>query len=357
MGILLWTGNLQIGHVYGLIVALSIALTFQRVAFTSAVPQLVPKRLLGHAIGITETITGFATLFVPLVAVGLLAAIDLNGILILDVSSYAFAIVVTALVACPAAGVAAPGTAAEGDRGRLRVLVGPPQLPRDARLLPDFQPLPGPSPHHDDAAGAVVRHAEPGGHGVDDVGRWRHRGRVDGRIVGRAAPAAHPGDAAGHARPGRLGHPGRRTPALPVIAIGAFGMAAGLSLGNGIYRTLVQMKIPQRYHARAAALNQMISWSTLPFGFAVLAPWSVEILEPLLAYDGALAATVGRFIGVGPGRGIGLLYILIGCAVMILVAVTMRMRVIAGFDRDVPDALPDDLIGAQELAARQGRSA
>ena len=46
-----WTGDLALWHVYPLLAALSVALTFQRLAYVSAVPQLVPKRYLGHANG------------------------------------------------------------------------------------------------------------------------------------------------------------------------------------------------------------------------------------------------------------------------------------------------------------------
>ena len=52
--------------------------SFQRLAFQSAVPQLVPKRYLGHAMGITQLTNGFALLLVPLFAAGLLAAIGLR---------------------------------------------------------------------------------------------------------------------------------------------------------------------------------------------------------------------------------------------------------------------------------------
>ncbi len=102
LGILLWTDQLQSWHIYPLLVCLSVALTFQRLAYGSAIPQIVPKRYLGHANGINQMVTGVAQLIVPLVAAGLLATIGLGGILALDVISYAFAVGVLLFIRFPA---------------------------------------------------------------------------------------------------------------------------------------------------------------------------------------------------------------------------------------------------------------
>ena len=101
-GVLLWTGNLSVAAIYPLIGCLSVALTFQRFAYFSAVPQLVPKHYLGHANGMVQLGGGTAQLLVPIFAVGLLAGIGLGGIITLDIASYAVAIVVLLLVRFPA---------------------------------------------------------------------------------------------------------------------------------------------------------------------------------------------------------------------------------------------------------------
>ena len=67
---------------------------------------------------------------------------------------------------------------------------------------------------------------------------------------------------------------------LVVITVGAFGMALCLTLLNGIYATIVQVKVPQRFHGRVFALNTVISWSTLPIGFGLVAPGVSALLEP-----------------------------------------------------------------------------
>jgi hypothetical protein len=61
----------------------------------------------------------------------------------------------------------------------------------------------------------------------------------------------------------------------------------------------------------------------------------------LLAVDGALAKNIGRLIGVGPGRGIGLLFIVLG--ILNILAATVgylypRLRLV---EDELPDALTD----------------
>lgn len=137
---------------------------------------------------------------------------------------------------------------------------------------------------------------------------------------------------------------------LWVIAAGAFGMSFALSLVNGVYSTIVQVKVPQRFHGRVFALNTLVAWSTLPLGHGVIAPLGSSLLGPLMEPDGMLAPVFGPLIGTGPGRGIALMYVLFGCAMLALVALGLRLPVLARFDRDVPEAEPDDLVGLRERA-------
>jgi hypothetical protein len=125
-----------------------------------------------------------------------------------------------------------------------------------------------------------------------------------------------------------------------------------MATAQDIYATIVQVKVPQRYHGRVFALNQTISWSTLPIGFALLAPVGVRLFEPLLQPGGALAGSVGALIGVGPGRGTGFLYVVFGATLAVITVAGFLIRPLRRLDTDVPDSLPDDLIGMQERSRR-----
>ncbi|MET7331149.1 amino acid adenylation domain-containing protein [Nonomuraea sp. NPDC005650] len=355
LGVLLWTGNLAIWHIYPLLALLSVALTFQRFAYASAIPQLVPKRFLGHANGVVQLVTGTAQVVVPLLAVGLMAVVGLEGILAVDVLSYVFAIAVVLAVRFPRsmawrrretvmAEIAGGWRLTWGNRGFRGMLVFFAVL--NVFLSPLFLMI---SP-------LVLSFAT-----LQDVGRVSLAGGV-GVLAGGLLMAV-------------WGGPSRRrlrgvllfTLALAVfcvvvgvradlvaIAAGAFGMSLCLTLLNGVYATIIQVKVPQRFHGRVIALNTLVAWSTLPIGFGLVAPYGTAVFEPLMAPDGPLAATAGALLGTGDGRGIGLMYVAFGLAIALIAVSALRVRVLARFDSEVPDALPDDLVGVQELRRRAG---
>ncbi|MYW08801.1 amino acid adenylation domain-containing protein [Streptomyces sp. SID2563] len=349
---LLLGGALDTWYLYVLLGSLSVALTFQRLAYSSAIPQLVPKRYLGHANGIVQLAFGAAQFVVPLVAVALMAGIGLRGILILDIASYVVAVAVLVCVRFPRT---LPWTRREpvieeikqgfaytwrhrGFRSMLLWFAAlnlflSPLFLLVTPLVLSFDTL--------DGAAAV---ATAGGAGAVAggliMGVWggprRHRVRGMLALAGVFALAG--------------AVTGLRAD-LWVIGAGAFGMSCAIALVNGVYSTIVQVKVPQRFHGRVFALNTMVAWSTLPIGHGLVAPLGARLFDPLLADDGVLADSVGRVLGTGPGRGIGLMYLLCCLVMLALVALALRLPVLARFDREVPDAEPDDLIGLRERAA------
>ncbi|MGZ2359293.1 amino acid adenylation domain-containing protein [Streptomyces sp. 372A] len=355
---LLLGGALDTWYLYVLLGGLSVALTFQRLAYSSAIPQLVPKRYLGHANGIVQLAFGAAQFVVPLIAVALMAGIGLRGILILDIASYVVAVAVLVCVRFPRA---LPWTRREpvieeikqgfaytwrhrGFRSMLLWFAAlnlflSPLFLLVTPLVLSFDTL--------DGAAAV---ATAGGAGAVAggliMGVWggprRHRVRGMLALAGVFALAG--------------AVTGLRAD-LWVIGAGAFGMSCAITLVNGVYSTIVQVKVPQRFHGRVFALNTMVAWSTLPIGHGLVAPLGARLFDPLLADGGALAGSVGRVLGTGPGRGIGLMYLLCCLVMLALVALALRLPVLARFDREVPDAEPDDLIGLRERAAALAASA
>ncbi|MEV7914249.1 non-ribosomal peptide synthetase/MFS transporter [Streptomyces griseus] len=351
---LLLSGNLASWHIYVLLGVLSVALTFQRLAYASSVPQLVPKQYLGHANGITQMAFGFAQFIVPLAAVALMAGIGLKGILILDVVSYTIAIGVLSFVKFPKT---LPWTRRESlvaeikhgfahswrNRGFRAMLLWFAAL--NIFLSPLFL-LVTPLVLSFDSLEAVARISVAGGAGA---------------ILGGIAMGFWGGPKRNRMR-GMLGLAGLLAVAcalvgvradLWIIGVGAFGMSCALSMVNGVYTTIVQIKVPQRFHGRVFALNTLVAWSTLPIGHGIIAPVGSSVFGPMFEDGGSLTSTVGALIGTGPGRGIGFMYLLFGAAMLALVVIGLRLPVLARFDLDVPDALPDDLVGIQERERRE----
>ncbi|HZM75594.1 MAG TPA: amino acid adenylation domain-containing protein [Candidatus Limnocylindrales bacterium] len=358
LGILFWTGALEVWHIYPLISCLSVALTFQRLAYGSAVPQLVPKQYLGHANGVVQMVGGVAAIMMPLLSVGLLASVGLGGIIAFDIVSYAFAIAVVAFVRFPAtmAWRRRESLAAEVKEG-LRYSWGQKHframlaffMALNVPLSPLFMmltPLVLAFAGLDQVAAVAVAGgagAFAGGLVMSIWGGPRHR-RLHGVLMCTLVFAAF------------TVLIGLR-PNLWLIGVGSFGISMWLVLLNGVYATIVQVKVPQRFHGRVFAINTVIAWSTLPIGWTLVGPAGSRLLEPLMAPDGALAGIFGPALGVGQGRGIGLMYVILGAAIALVVVISRRHRLIARFDDEVPDALADDLVGVRELQRRRGGTA
>ncbi|MFI7024044.1 amino acid adenylation domain-containing protein [Micromonospora sp. NPDC049900] len=357
MAALVLTDLAEVWHFYPFTAWLSVALAFQRLAFVSAVPQLVPKRFLGHANGLAQTAVGLTQFTVPLIAVALLQVVGLRGILLIDVASYLFAVGVLAVVRFPRTlalqrreSIGAEIVA--GLRYALRRREFRAMLAFFAALnfflfpvLFLLSPL-------------VLGFAD-----LDEVARIALTGGV-GAATGGLVMLLWGGPRKRRMRAVLLGTLGIAVaavvtglrPNLLVIGAGAFGMYLALAIVNGVYHTIIQTKVPPRVHGRVFALNQMVAQSTLPLGWGLVAPFAARVTEPMLLADGVLAGTVGAVIGVGPGRGHGLLYVLFGLCIAVTALVSLATPVLSRFDDEVPDAPPDDLVGIEERRARSARA-
>jgi hypothetical protein len=95
----------------------------------------------------------------------------------------------------------------------------------------------------------------------------------------------------------------------------------------------------------------MIIQMVAPVGYVIAGPLADRVFEPLLATGGALAGSLGQFIGVGPGRGIGLMLIVMGVInVVSTVSFFLRPR-IRYIQDEIPDAIDDSIFGKKTLIA------
>ncbi|GAA4184492.1 hypothetical protein GCM10022252_13500 [Streptosporangium oxazolinicum] len=355
LGALFWTDTLEIWHIYPLTACLSIALIFQRLGFTTALPQLVPKEYMGHAAGVVQMVIGTAQFAAPLVAVALLSTIGLGGILVVDVASFALVLGALLLIRFPDTMAHSPREPLSKEIAQgLRMSIGNRHLRAAmiyfatlnvmlAALLLSITPL-------------VLSFST-----LTVAGQISFVGGLGGALGGLVI-ALWGGPRRRRMRGVMLATLGLSVfavitglqPTSWVVGIGAFGLWGCLSIVNGTFLTIIHTKVPQRFHGRVQSLNQMVSWSTLPIGMAVVAPLGERLLNPLLVPGGALAPTVGSVIGVGQGRGVAFMYIVLGLGIAVHVLISMRTRVLSRFDDEMPDAPADDLVGAQILRERAG---
>jgi MFS family permease len=130
------------------------------------------------------------------------------------------------------------------------------------------------------------------------------------------------------------------------LLVGAtmFVLALGIPLQTSANQALWQVKVPLPIQGRTFAVRRMIGQLSVPVAYFAAGRLADHYFEPLLVANGPLASTVGRVIGVGHGRGTALLIILMGVMLLGILAVAAAAPVLRSTETEIPDAI-------EELAA------
>jgi MFS family permease len=343
-------GSLELWHLVALALVGSIANAYQDPAFQAAVPTLVSAERLDRANGFLQFGPAIGTLVGPALAGALVAWAGIGGVLVFDLLTFAAALVATLLVRFPTpdadpaprittwATLRASWDHLGGARRGLRRLL---LASTAANLMLSMVNVL--------MITVLVPLAGEGGTGV-----LLSLGGVAMLVVSALVSAA--------------GLPARRVPvmgaAIAVVGVGLLliGLQAHLlpvalgivvTLGavpviGAATQTLYQSTIEPAWQGRIAALRRVSAEALIPVGVLVAAPLVESLAEPAMAADGPLAGTFGRILGVGPGRGVGLVMVTIGLVVIALGIAVARDRVAREIDdlADVAIRNDGDLIDA-----------
>lgn len=342
---------LAIWHIYVLIAVFSLASALQWPAFTASVTLLVARQHYGRASGLAQMGLAISQIVAPFLGALLLQWVHMRGILLLDLASYAFAFVNLLLLR-----IREPERPKEtGPRRSLlqESTVGWTYLrerPGLLALLALFagsnfslgmlQSLLTPlvlSFASSRSLGSVLSFAGLGMlAGTLVMGVWGGpRRRVRGIFIGLLVQAL-------------ILLAGGWSPSLALVGTAAFVFLFAMPIVNGCSQAIWQSKVPAALQGRVFAVRRMVALSSLPVAYFLAGPLADRVFEPLLAPGGALAGSLGAVIGVGPGRGIGFLFMLLGVLVMaclFFASSYQRLRV-------VEDELPD----AEDRALDRGES-
>ncbi len=131
-------------------------------------------------------------------------------------------------------------------------------------------------------------------------------------------------------------------PSLIFIGIGVFTLAFFLPFGSGPSSALFAEKIAPDVQGRVLSTRSMISQSMMPLAFLLSGILADKVFNPLLDEGGRLANTfIGKWIGVGAGRGIGLMIICSGILLILISAVAYANPRIRHIETEIPDAVID----------------
>ena len=120
-------------------------------------------------------------------------------------------------------------------------------------------------------------------------------------------------------------------------AFAAFSTMLFLPIINGCNQAIWQAKVPPEIQGRVFATRRLIAQITAPVGMALAGPLADWVFGPAMMPGGALAPLFGWLVGVGPGAGISLLFIITG-----LIGALVGLSGYAFVSvRDAEDILPD----------------
>lgn len=343
MAILLAIGPLAVWQVYVYAIMQATLSSFQWPAYIAATTLIVPKKHLGRVSGLMQFAPALAAVLGPFPAVWLLATIGPAGIVWVDFATFCFAAFTLLYVAIPQPVLSEAGRKAAGklkhqmafgwqyirERPGLfglliyfailnlmlsmgTVLVTP--------MLLSFSTREALSKAQSSAAaglllGSVVMTVTGGP-------KRRMRGVL---LLGLAVGAA-------------MVVVGLRPwPAL--ISVGLFTGLFWIPIANGSSQAIWQSKVPPDIQGRVFAVRRMIAQFTIPVGRPLGGLLADYVFNPLLVAGGPLAGTVGQVIGVGPGRGIGLLYIMMALLPIVGSLWGLSQPRIRNVEDELPDAV------------------
>lgn len=343
---LLVTDRLEIWHLFPLLAFGALFQSIQMPAYTAATTLLVPKRNLGRASGLVQTGQSLALLVAPISAGFLLNSIQIQGIVLIDFATFLIAVLTLLIVRVPRPEPSTAGTGAGGSF-RQQIGLGFTFLKTRSGLialmvffaivnfsLGVIQVLITPM---------VLEFSSP-------------------QVLGTILSVGSVGMLIGAVALGVLGVPARRVvgllgfglflglgmmgmglrPSAPVITVAFFVTFLSVPFINGCSQVIWQVKTPPDIQGRVFAVRQMVSWSSLPLGYLLAASLADRVFEPLLLAEGPLAGSVGSVLGVGAGRGSGLLILLMGLLAILTCFAGYLYPRLRRLEEELPDVIADE---------------
>jgi hypothetical protein len=129
-------------------------------------------------------------------------------------------------------------------------------------------------------------------------------------------------------------------PSLPLVAAVGFVFFLCVPVINASNDTLWQAKVPNELQGRCFAIQRVLTEAAMPAGFCLAGPLIERVFEPLMANGGALAGSVGQLIGSGDGRGIALLFVVLGGLMTGVAAIAYTVPALRQIEERLPDAAP-----------------
>ncbi len=352
---LMWlfsANRLEIWHIYAAVAFSSVLNAFHWPAYSTLVPLLVPRKHFGRVNGMMQGAEALAQLAAPVIAGILVVTIKIRGVLLIDCATFLFALITLSVVRVPGISSASEEAAAKGS------------------LL------------HEAAYGWSYIAARPGLLGlmmffafsnflagvVEVLAQPLILSFASAAKLGAVLSIGGSGMVIGSVAMSTWGGPKRRVwgilgfhllaslafifmglrPSLTLVTGSAFVILLCMPIINGSNRALMNTKVEPGVQGRVFAMSRMITSLTLPLGYLIAGPLADRVFGPLLAPGGPLAGSVGKILGVGPGRGIGLLFVVMGTLAVVVTVTGYLYRPLRLVEGELPDVSDDKSLAGED---------
>lgn len=344
IALMLLSGRMELWHIYLSAAVSALCSAFQTPAYSAAVSLLVPQKHLGRANGLIQFGRAAAEIFAPVLAAKLVLSIQLNGVILIDIATFIFAMMTLMLVRFPeletkTAQLSLATLKAETSFG-WRYILARKGLFNLLLFISTANFIWG-------LVGALIVPMVLSFTNADDLGAIISVAGV-GMLVGSLLMTA-------------WGGPKRRVngvilfelisgfcfmliglrPEFWTVAAGAFGAHITIAVVYGSNQTIWQTKVEPENHGRVFAAQQMFASLASPLAYLLAGPLAEKIFEPLMLPGGELSTWLSPLIGAGAGRGIGVMFILMGIVKIIVAASAFLNPQVREVEDRLPDALPN----------------
>ncbi len=342
--ILLLTDNLQVWHFYVINTVIGLGNAFQWPAYSAAITTMVSKEQYGRANGMMSLVQAGPGVVAPILAGALLPVIGLNGILILDISTFILAIGTILLVYIPKPVQTADGEKAKGNLLHeaafgFKYIFERPSLTAYVILL-------------------FIANLFLGFGNVVQVPMVLLRSGNDSLVLGAVETAGAISWTVGSLIMSAWGGPKRRIhgalfgwvgycllgnilfglgKALPVWIPTILVAGVGSNIGIATSQAILQVKVAPDVQGRVFSARRMLTWFPDTFTPILGGLLADKLVEPRMLKPSWLSSAFGWMVGTSPGSGMALIMIIFG----FLTALTMVIGYINPKIRNIEDLLPD----------------
>ncbi len=341
--LLFFTGHLQVWHLYFTVAFAGFFGAFQSPAFSAATTMMVSEEHYARASAMRSMASNGSRIFAPIIAAGLITIIGIQGILIIDIITFSFAVGVLLLVYIPE-----PPVSEEGDQSLGSIwkesIFGFKYIFNKKSLFGLL--LVSLAINFAFSMSSVLR-----------VPMILARTGNNEVILGGVQSASALGGLIGGILLTIWGGPTKKIRAvfiglffiglanmlmgiqegLIVWGLAGFGITFSAVYANSSSQSFWQSKIPPDIQGKVFSARSMLARIAMPLSMVIAGPLADAIFEPGMTQGGSMAKVFGGMIGTENGSGISLMFLLTGIAVVAVTLIGYSFKKIRNAEKILPD--------------------